>query len=141
MSLNLLVVDDSAIMRSMVVKSLKMGGVPINQVHTAANGQEGLDLLASEWIDVALVDLNMPVLDGMSMLEQLREIDDHKELKVIVISTEGSQPRIDRVRELGAEFVRKPFKPEELKNLIVRLTGVSEDELEFATAEHGDEDF
>ena len=69
MSLNVLVVDDSAVMRAMIIKTLRLSGLPLGEVHEAANGQEGLGTLDEHWIDLVLVDINMPVMNGEEMIE------------------------------------------------------------------------
>ncbi len=123
--LNILVVDDSAVMRSMVIRTLKMSGVPLGSIHQASNGREGLDVLEGNWIDLLLVDLNMPVMTGEEMIDHLRARQDTADLPILVISTEGSQTRIEAIRSKGASFIHKPFTPEDLGNTIRDLTGVS----------------
>ena len=140
MSLNALVVDDSALMRSMVMRALRIGGVPLADVHTASHGREALEVLAEHWIDVALVDLNMPVMDGLTLLETIRGDERFSDIAVVVVSTEASESRIARVRALNAAFVRKPFAPEVLRDTVIELTGVNH-ELECATSVDGDGDF
>jgi two-component system chemotaxis response regulator CheY len=61
MALNVLIVDDSAAMRSIIQKTLHLSGLEIENVYQAKNGQEALDLLEENWVDLALVDINMPV--------------------------------------------------------------------------------
>jgi len=124
MSLNVLVVDDSMVMRAMITKTLRMCGVPIGDVVQASNGQEGLDALDQNWIDLALVDINMPVMTGEEMLEHMRRSSETQDLPVIVISTEGSQTRIDRLEQKGATFIHKPFTPEALRDTIKQITGI-----------------
>ena len=126
--LNILIVDDSAVMRSMVIRTLKMSGVPLGSIHQACNGQEGLEVLDANWVDLLLVDLNMPVMTGEEMIDRLRARPETSDLPILVISTEGSQTRIEAVRSKGAFFIHKPFTPEDLGNTIRDLTGVSEHE-------------
>ena len=140
MSLRTLIVDDSAMMRAMLKKALKVGRIPVGEEFIASNGREALELLRDETIDLALVDLNMPVMDGLTLLEEMRADEALVDIATIVISTEGSKPRIERVRDLGADFLRKPFTPEQLREIVLRVTGV-EDELEQVAAGHGDADF
>ena len=97
MSLNLLIVDDSAVMRAMILKTLRMAGLPLGEVHQAANGAEGLAQLQEHWIDLCLVDINMPVMDGEQMIRAVRDDRDLADLPIIVISTESSQTRISRL--------------------------------------------
>ncbi len=126
MSLNVLVVDDSAVMRSMVIRTLKLSGVPLGEIHQAGNGKEGLLALRQSWVDLLLVDLNMPVMSGEEMIARIRQDEKDAELPILVISTEGSQTRIEAIRGQGAEFVHKPFTPEELGSKIRQLTGVTD---------------
>jgi two-component system, chemotaxis family, chemotaxis protein CheY len=123
MALNLLIVDDSSVMRSMILKSLKMSGVEIGDLYQAGNGREGLDALEQHWIDLVIADLNMPVLNGEEMLECMKKNPVTSTIPVLVISTEGSEKRIEHLKSLGARFIRKPFTPEQIRDMITDLTG------------------
>jgi two-component system chemotaxis response regulator CheY len=125
MPLNVLVTDDSAVMRAMIVKTLRMSGIDLGDVVHASNGVEALAVLDAQWIDLALVDINMPVMDGLELLAQIAQRPYAGGLRTIVVSTEGSDPRIAQVRAYGAEFVHKPFSPEELRDVVVRVTGIA----------------
>lgn len=125
MALNVLVVDDSAVGRSMVIKVLRLTGLPLGEVFQASNGQEGLAVLESQWVDMVLTDLNMPEMNGEEMILRLRANRLWASLPLIVISTEGSQTRVDRLKELGARFVHKPFSPETLSGVVQEITGVT----------------
>lgn len=127
MALNLLVVDDSAVMRKMIIKTLNLVGLPIGEVHQAGNGKEGLEVLDAHWIDMAFVDINMPVMGGEEMIERLRENSAWKDLPIIVISTEGSETRIERLEKYGAKFIHKPFSPETVRKIMQDMTGVKGD--------------
>jgi len=127
MPLNILIVDDSAVMRGMILKSLHMSGVPLGEVHQAANGQEGIDCMNDNWIDLIFADLNMPVMDGEEMINRMRETPDKEDIPIIVISTEGSETRIDRLKQKGISFIHKPFTPEIIRDTINDLTGISPD--------------
>jgi len=123
MTLNVLVVDDSSVMREMVIKTLRLSGVPLNQIHQAANGREALTELNHQQIDLALVDINMPVMGGLELIERLRATPKFAELPIIVVSTESSQGLIEILQEKGVSFVHKPFSPESLSQTIVSVTG------------------
>jgi two-component system, chemotaxis family, chemotaxis protein CheY len=124
MALNVLVVDDSATMRSMVAKTLAMTGLPLGTVHQAANGREGLDVLEREWVDLIFVDINMPVMGGIEMIDAVRQKPEWANLPIVVISTESSETRIEEVRRKGVRFVHKPFTPESVREVMQDLTGV-----------------
>jgi two-component system chemotaxis response regulator CheY len=128
MAFNILVVDDSAVMRQMVMKAVRMSGVEVGEVHQAANGREGLDVLSRNWIDLVLLDLNMPVMNGEEMIEQMRAIPETKSLPVVVVSTERSRTRLERLRRWGVWFVRKPFAPETVRTIIQEATGVTHEQ-------------
>lgn len=123
MALNVLVVDDSAVMRRMIIRTLEMTGLPVGQVHEAGNGAEGLEQLDRHWIDLALVDLNMPVMNGEEMIERLRANPELADVPIVVVSTDGSETRLARIRPNVNGFVRKPFTPEQLGETIKGIVG------------------
>ncbi len=125
MSLNVLVVDDSSVTRTMIIKTLRMAGVPLGEIYQAGDGREGLAVLQEHWIDLALVDINMPVMNGEEMIEQIRANPAWADLPIVVISTEGSQTRIEHLEQRGAKFVHKPFTPEIIREVVREITGVS----------------
>ena len=126
MAFNVLVVDDSAIMRTMVIRTLNMSAIPIANIFQAANGEDGLNLLHDNWIDLLMLDVNMPVMDGEEMLQHIRANPETKDLSVIVVSTEGSETRLANLQAMGAAVVRKPFTPVMLRNVILQATGVTD---------------
>jgi len=128
MALNLMIVDDSAVMRMMIQRALRLGRLPLGAVHEAADGRAALALLETTWVDAALIDINMPVMDGEELIVRLRSDEATADLPVLVVSTEGSETRIARLRAAGAAFLRKPFTPEDLCSAIVQLIGVEPEE-------------
>ncbi len=123
MSVNVLIVDDSAVMRSMIVKTLRLTGLPLGEIHQAANGQEGLAAINQNWIDLVIVDINMPVMNGEEMIDRMLENPEHKNIPIVVISTEGSKTRVGRLQDKGARFIHKPFSPEKIRDTIKDLLG------------------
>ena len=123
MGVNVLVVDDSGVMRSMIVKTLRLSGLKLGEIHQAANGQEGLDALNEHWIDLVIVDINMPVMNGEEMIDRMQENPEYQNLPVVVVSTEGSEIRVERLQEKGARFIHKPFSPEMIRDTIKDLLG------------------
>ena len=126
MALNILVVDDSAVMRKMIIKTMGMCGLPIGEIKQAANGREGLEELGKSWVDLIILDINMPVMNGEEMIDEMQQDPEIKDIPLIVISTEGSSTRIDRLKEKGARFIKKPFTPEIIRDTIYEVTGVGE---------------
>ena len=127
MTLNVLIVDDSATMRSMLVKTLQMSGLPLGTVSQASNGKEGLELLDREWVDIVFLDINMPVLSGMEMIESMRKKPELVNTPIIVVSTESSQTRIEEVQSKGVKFIHKPFTPERVREIVQSIVGDPQD--------------
>jgi two-component system chemotaxis response regulator CheY len=123
MALNILIVDDSSVMRAIIIKTLHLSQLPLGEVYEATNGQEALKVLDGNWIDLALVDINMPVMDGEEMINRLRENPATADLPIIIVSTEGSETRKEVLTQKGAGFVHKPFTPETLRDAILRTLG------------------
>ena len=123
MAINLLIVDDSSVMRSMIAKALRMSGIELSAIYEAGNGKEGLDRLDEQSIDLAIIDINMPVMNGEEMIDHMRSRPDTRQIPVIVISTEGSEARIKQLKEKGARFIHKPFTPERIRDVINELVG------------------
>lgn len=127
MSYNILIVDDSTVMRGMIIKTLRLSGLPLNEIHEAATGAEGLKVISEHWIDLALVDINMPVMNGEEMIDHIRTNPETAGLPIIVVSTEGSETRLDALQQKGARIIHKPFQPEQLRALVREMTGVSDE--------------
>jgi two-component system chemotaxis response regulator CheY len=138
MALNILVVDDSMVMRTVIIKTLKMCGIPLGEIYQASNGLEGIQVLEKEWIDLALVDINMPVMSGDEMIDKIRNDPTFADLPVIVISTESSETRIEMLIKKGAEFVHKPFSPENIRRAISRKIGGLDHGSDEGTDDFGD---
>ena len=125
MAFNVLIVDDSPIMRAMIIKSLRLCGVALGDIHQAGDGAEALRLLEEHWVDVIFTDMNMPVMRGEELLDKVRAKPETAGLPVIVVSTESSAERIALIERKGAAFVHKPFKPMELRETVRRVMGSS----------------
>jgi two-component system, chemotaxis family, chemotaxis protein CheY len=128
-SFNILVVDDSAVMRAMIIRILRLTGLSLGEVYEAPNGREGLKVLDEKWVDLALVDINMPVMNGEEMIDNVRRNQTTADLPIIVVSTESNSERVDSIRRKNVEFVHKPFTPEVLRQTVLQLTGVPNEQL------------
>lgn len=124
MSINILVVDDSAVMRSMIKKTIIRSGLDVGEVHEASNGKEGLETINNNWCDMLFIDVNMPIMDGMEMLEKIRSNPETRDLPVLIVSTESNEQRINIINQHEAGFVHKPFTPEKLREQILAVLGV-----------------
>ena len=123
MAVNVLVVDDSGVMRSMIAKTIKLSGLALGEIQQAANGQEGLEALNQHWIDLVIVDINMPVMNGEEMIDKMLEHPELRDIPIVVVSTEGSQTRVERLQGKGACFIHKPFTPEAVRDTVKELLG------------------
>jgi DNA-binding response OmpR family regulator len=110
----------------MLIRTLRQSGLPITSVEQASNGQEALEALGRHEIDLAVVDLNLPGMDGEELLSRIREVDGFANLAVVVISTEGAETRTARLTELGAALIRKPFTAEEVRAAALKVLGVGD---------------
>ena len=125
MSCNVLIVDDSPVLRAAIKKVVKLSGVDADHIFEAGNGQEALELLEAVCIDLVLLDLHMPVMDGEQFALELRKRPELDGIAVVIVSTEGNKARLDRMRELGVvDTLHKPFEPEDLRRLIGKVLGV-----------------
>lgn len=125
MTPNVLIVDDSPILRKAVTKVVRLAGIPDDHIHEAGNGQEALEVIETVWIDLVLLDLNMPVMDGEEFAKRVHERDDLEHTAIVVVSTESNHERLERMKGYGVlESLHKPFEPEDLCRLITKTLGV-----------------
>ncbi len=125
MALNILIVDDSRTMRAVIAKTLQLADVPVSELYEASNGKEALDILADHWIDLVFADINMPVMNGIEMVDKMCEDGLLKTVPVVIVSTEGSTTRIEQLKAKGVSaYVRKPFTPEMIQKVVDDIVGV-----------------
>jgi two-component system chemotaxis response regulator CheY len=111
-----MIVDDSATMRKIIIRTIRMSGLEFDRTEEAGNGQEALTKLNSAAVDMILCDINMPEMSGPEMVKKVREIPALANVKIIMVSTESSQELIDSLIAGGANgFITKPFTPEKFK--------------------------
>jgi two-component system chemotaxis response regulator CheY len=124
MAYNVLVVDDSLPMRAVIKKTLKASGFNVGRFFDAGNGKEALAVLKQEWLDLVLTDYNMPDMNGMELISEMKGDEILRAIPVVVITTEGSQQRVREFLEKGAaDYIKKPFTPEEIRNKLTRIMG------------------
>jgi len=115
-----LVVDDSALIHQMYKMVLMRYRCAIID---ALNGQEGLDKLENNSdANLILLDINMPLMNGLEFIKKLKEIGKFNHIPIIIVSTEGKEEDTMRGLALGAKgYVKKPFQPSDLHALIEKL--------------------
>ena len=122
--LNILIVDDSAMMRAMISRSATMTGLPIGKIFAAGNGKEALAVLNEQHVDALFTDINMPVMTGIELLREIAGQERWQNMVRVVISTDGSGARREEAGALDVQFyVEKPFRPEAMRDVLASLTG------------------
>ncbi len=117
-----LIVDDSSVMRKIVERSLRQAGLDLLVVHEAASGTEGLEMLRANQVDLILSDINMPSMDGLEFLRQLRAQNLAPGVPVVMITTESSEEHVKQAIQAGAQgYIRKPFTAEQVKERVLPL--------------------
>lgn len=122
----ILVVEDSPTMRQLIVFALKrLKGVTVIE---ANDGVDGLKKLSSDRFDLVMTDINMPVMDGLKLVSLIRNDATHRDVPIVIITTEGAQEDRDRALALGANaFVTKPVQSASILKLaqdLLKLDGV-----------------
>ena len=115
----IMTVDDAKTMRSMVKAILENEG---HQIIMAEDGVDALEKIDGNPIDMAIVDLHMPNMNGTTLVRKLRRIPEYKTIPILMLTTETSEFRKNKARELGANgWLTKPFDPPRLVNAVTTL--------------------
>jgi two-component system chemotaxis response regulator CheY len=117
-----LIVDDSSVMRKIVERSLRQAGLNPLVVYEAGSGTEGVELLRAKQVDLILSDINMPSMDGLEFLRQIRSQNLAPGVPVVMITTESSEEHVKQAILAGAQgYIRKPFTAEQVKERVLPL--------------------
>lgn len=120
--IQVLIVDDSSVMRKIVERSLRQAGLESLVVFEAGSGVEGLEVLKTRKLDLILSDINMPSMDGLEFVRQLRIRQIAVGVPVVMITTESSEEHVKQAIEAGASgYIRKPFTADQVKQRVVPL--------------------
>jgi two-component system chemotaxis response regulator CheY len=120
--MDVLIVDDSSAIRKILQRVLQQTDIAIGSIHEAADGVQALAVLKDKTIGLIFSDINMPNMDGLQLLGELRASSVWKTIPVLMITTEGSQSRVLEALDLGASgYVRKPFTLDQIKDKLVEL--------------------
>jgi len=120
----ILIVEDSPTMRQLLVFALRrLAGVDLVE---AQDGMDGLRKLSSDRFDLALIDINMPVMDGLKLIGLMRSEEALRDVPVVVITTEGAEQDRERALRLGAdEYLTKPIQANRVLEVVRGLLGRS----------------
>jgi two-component system, chemotaxis family, chemotaxis protein CheY len=122
MPLDVLIVDDSAAIRKILQRVLRQTDVPIGEVFEAGDGLEALNVMSSHKVGLILSDINMPNMDGLQLLGEIKAKAEWKTVPIVMITTEGSHNKVIEAVNLGAAgYVRKPFTAEQIKEKLIGI--------------------
>lgn len=123
MGIKVMLVDDSAVMRKMVRRAIEETKLKMDELVEAANGVEALEKLQDhEDIGIIFSDWNMPEMDGLTFVKNLRSNYLFKDVPVIMVTTEASLEKIKQARDAGANaYVTKPFTADKIKEKIIQV--------------------
>jgi two-component system chemotaxis response regulator CheY len=120
--MRILIVDDSAMMRAMIKRVIRLADVPVESILEASNGREGLELLLKHDVQLLLTDINMPVMTGAEMLREIAGHERWRGMSRVIISTDGSTERREEAADLDVRcYLEKPFSPEVLRDVLNEL--------------------
>lgn len=112
-----LIVDDSAMMRKVILRVLKMAEIEFESILEAGDGNEALKLLRVNSVALIMCDINMPVMSGLQLLQQIKEEKLAAGVPIVMVTTESSEPQVRQALVLGARgYIRKPFTIDHIKN-------------------------
>ncbi len=117
MAKKILITEDSPTMRAMICATLEAMGE--FEIFEAPNGFEALRLLPREKIDLVITDINMPDINGLELVNFVKNNQQYRNIPLIIVSTEGSERDRAKGMDLGADaYLVKPFAPEDLQQLV-----------------------
>ncbi len=117
-----LIVDDSSVMRKIVERALRQAGLTTMLVFEAGSGTEAIEVLKTMQVDLILSDINMPLMDGLEFVRQIRAQNLAPGVPVVMITTESSEEHVKQAIEAGARgYIRKPFTAEQVKERVLPL--------------------
>lgn len=121
MKKTVLTVDDSRTMREMVAFTLKGAGYNVVE---AQDGQHALNVLATNKVDTVITDLNMPVMDGLTLIRKLRATPNYRTVPILMLTTESDDTKKQEGRAAGATgWIVKPFSPDKLIQVVQKVCG------------------
>jgi two-component system chemotaxis response regulator CheY len=117
-----LVVDDSAMMRKVVLRVLKMADLEFESVLEAGDGSEAVNLLRTNQVALIMCDINMPVMSGLQLLQRIKDEKLAPGVPIVMVTTENSEPQVRQAILAGARgYIRKPFTVDHIKNNVKPL--------------------
>ncbi|OGI44436.1 MAG: Fis family transcriptional regulator [Candidatus Muproteobacteria bacterium RIFCSPHIGHO2_01_FULL_65_16] len=117
----IMTVDDTASMRQMISFTLNSAGHEVTQ---ASDGEEALKHARKKKFDLVIADINMPNMDGITLVKQLRDLPEYKFTPILMLTTESQEAKRQQGKSAGATgWIVKPFNPEQLLNVVKKVLG------------------
>jgi len=124
-TLRVLIVDDSPVMRRMVARALDLSGFSVNPIYEAADGEEALCVARESWIDIVLCDVHMPRMNGVELVRRMSQDPLLADVPVVMISSDRGEARAAELESLGIRgYIHKPFQPEAIGRLVRKVLGL-----------------
>jgi two-component system chemotaxis response regulator CheY len=121
--MDVLIVDDSAAIRKILRRVLRQTGLHFVRIHEAGDGVEALQCLRFNKVQLILSDINMPNMDGLQLLSELKSNSEWKDVPIVMITTEGRREEVLKAVQLGASsYIRKPFTAAQIKEKLTQAT-------------------
>ncbi|MDH4189748.1 MAG: response regulator [Betaproteobacteria bacterium] len=119
MGKKIMVIDDSASLREVVSIALKAAGYDVTE---AVDGQDALAKLDGNKVNLVICDVNMPVMDGITFVKEIKKRADYRFVPVMMLTTESRESRKEEGQRAGAKaWVVKPFRPEQILHAVSKL--------------------
>ena len=122
MAFNVLIVDDSSTIRKIICRCIQQTGLEIQSIFEAGDGEEALATLGREGVDVVLTDINMPKMNGVQLLTEMKQHEKYKTIPVLMITTEARvESVLDATSKGAVGYIKKPFTPVEIKEQLLPI--------------------
>ncbi len=119
MSYTFLVTDDSSTTRAIIKRTITLSGVSVGQILEASDGLQALNKLRADKVDLLFLDLNMPNMNGLELITEMRVDSRMARIPICVVSSEATDSRREQLSELGVQgYIKKPFTPEQIRGVI-----------------------
>ena len=120
MAFNILIVDDSAIIRKMIERTIHLASVPVGGIFEAENGRDALAILCGNWIDLVFADINMPVMSGLEAIRLIKA--ENPEVKIVVLTVSDEDEKLFEAIKSGADgYLLKSLESDEFFHLLTGL--------------------
>jgi len=118
---HILIVDDSSVTRELIRRTLQLSLGEKIVFYEAGHGMAALDILRDEWVDVVFSDINMPVMNGIALVDEMASRGLLDYIPVIIVSTDQSVTRMEELKGKGVTaYLKKPFTPENIRDTVTR---------------------